>query len=102
MKAVCRRAGIRRWPYRRIQCYKSRGIQLNSVSDEVLMMSKTALKRKEPLREHPHPPSVPLLVASEAHLCLHVPVRELHCHGSKVVGLMLMPWQRRPPACLRR
>jgi hypothetical protein len=50
MKAVCRRAGITRWPYRRIQFYKSRGIKLSSVSDEVLMMSKTASKRKDPDR----------------------------------------------------
>ena len=30
MKAVCRKAGISKWPYRRIQFYKSRGMQFSA------------------------------------------------------------------------
>jgi hypothetical protein len=35
MKAVCRKAGISKWPYRRIQFYKSRGMLFNA--DEVFL-----------------------------------------------------------------
>jgi hypothetical protein len=42
MKAVCRKAGISKWPYRRIQFYKSRGMQFNA---EEVFQSGSRMRR---------------------------------------------------------